>query len=163
MTFQDPSHVADVLSGVLDGLSAALTAGGRPMERVGRFYGPPVWDCEQLVAWPSTRVGKVGTSTDSNILQCAFKQVLDVNLLLLRCFQVLNDTEDGIPPIEVVDADGTAFATDMWIMQRTITVGAKDGTLFPSTTCQEVRVNPITPLPPQSGLYGMSTRIEVTL
>lgn len=162
MAFEDASYVADVLAGVGAVLGDAFTDAGRAVD-VRRFPGVPSWDCEMLALWP--QLGAVNKKARGSVaaedwLGTQFRHTLTINVLLLRCVTAATDT--GMPAPSVVDADGAAFATDQWILERTITQSVRDGTLVPDT-CSVGRVTPVVPQAPQGGLSGMTTTIEVGL
>jgi len=163
VTFVDPDHVSLLLDGALTSVNAALTTAGRPVARVVRFPGgPPSWDCEMLAAWPRLTSGGIGTQPNQRIMHRAVKHVLTLNILLLRCTAAVNE-DTGLPSAIEVDADGDAYATDMWVLHRTLVLGCLDGTLFAAGSCSEAHSSGVLPQAPQGGLSAMTSTIEVTL
>lgn len=153
--------VASVLDDVLDVASGALATEGRPVGRVVRFAGSPSWDCEMLAAWPSLRLGGFETNDATGPIRGgAYRPVLDVNLLLLRCVTAL-DAQGRVPDAATVDAEGEGFATDMQVLMFSIADAIANGTLLGS--CSYARPRAVIPLTPLGALSGMSTVIEVSL
>lgn len=161
MSIEDPTHVSDFLTTVLDNLVTIFQTGSRPVDRAVIFPGQPAWDCEQLAIWPRLRVATAPTTTSSNKLGPAFAHVLDIGILLNRC--IVTHENNTIPTMETVTLDGVAYATDMWLLQRAVTNGVKDGTLLGDMSCRSVKANPVLPALPQGGFSAMTTTIEVTL
>lgn len=159
MSFTDPDYLADILTEILDVISDALTAAGRPVDRVLRSPGVPAWDCGLLAVYPRVRVVSNETNTDPRAMRKQIRHNLDVNVLLTRC---LTSVKEGVPTATQVDADGAGFATDMWIVERALTVASQQSAFLPGG-CTIARLNPVIPASPQGGYSGMTTTLEVAL
>lgn len=154
--------VAELLDDVLDVVSGALATAGRPIGRVVRFAGSPSWDCEMLAAWPQLRLGGFETNDAAGPIRGgAYRPVLDINLLLLRCVTALDPVTGKVPSESVVDADGEGFALDMQTLMFSVADAIASGTLL--SACSLARPRAVVPALPSGGLSGMSTVIEVTL
>lgn len=160
MSFADPDYVAVILDSILQTVAAGLAVAGRPVDRVTRTPGPAARYCGLLAAWPQIRVVSPETRTDARAIRRHFRLALDVNLLLTRC--LASAAANDIPTAEQVDSDGAGFATDMFVMTRTLAVGAADSTLLPGG-CNIAHLNPVVPARPGGGLSGITTTMEVTL
>lgn len=155
----DPNFLPDLLDGVLAVISNALIAAGRPIDRVFISPGPASGDCSQLACWSQTRVVNPGTLTDLKPIRSPIRHAVDVNVLLTRC---ISSAAEGMPGAAAIEVDGRGFATDMFTLQRALTLGVQTGTLGLGN-CTVARLNPVIPQPPQGGLSGMTTILEVAL
>lgn len=162
MAFDDPDYLATVMQAVLDGLEDAYTDAGRPPDRAVRTDGPPVLDCAGLFVYASTAL--VGPGVDQDV-RPMYRQVrigAFIVVTLARCQLAVPDDATGVPAA-AVDADGVGYHTDLWITQRALITRLRDGSLVDGGTCTVAHLNPVTPLPPSGGLYGLTTTIDVTL
>lgn len=160
-SFTDPDYLAVTLDGILTALQAGLAAAGRPVDRAFRSAGPPAWDCSQLAVWASIRLVAPGTRIDPNPMLRQIRLSADVSVLLTRCMAAT--AFEGTPTVAVVDADGANLATDLWTITRTLTDGVHAATLGLPGGCTVARLNPVTPIPPSGGLYGVTTILEVVV
>lgn len=155
----DPTFLPSLLDGVLTAVSNALAAAGRPVDRVFKSPGPASWDCSQLCCWSQTRVVNPGTQTDPFSQRRQLRHVVDVTILLTRC---ISSVSEGMPGAAAIDADGEGFATDQFTLQRALTEGVRTATLVPGG-CTVGRLNGVIAQPPQGGLSGMTTILEVAV
>lgn len=159
--FTDPGYLAAVEDGILTALSTGFTVAGRPVDRAFRSAGTPAWDCSQLAVWSTVRVVSPGTRTDPNPMLRQIRLAADVSVLVTRCMAAA--AFENPPPADVLDADGAALATDMWVITQILTHGVQAATLGLPGGCMVARLNPVAPSIPSGGFYGVTTTLEVAL
>jgi hypothetical protein len=164
MAFTDDDYLADIVQAILDAIDAALTDAGRPPDRVIRTDGDPVLDCGGLYGHVS-EVGLVDTGLDRDFrpVRQAVRLGAAVVVTLARCRAAVPDSQSGVPPAAAVDEDAVGMHTDLWVTQRALIDSVRDGSLGAGGTCTVARLNPVTPIPPAGGIYGVTTTIELAL
>lgn len=163
MAFEDNNYLAGIVQTVLDGVAAALTDAGRPPDRAVRTDGPPALDCPGLFAYATTALVDPGVDQDTRPMRRQVRIGAFIAVTLARCQSAVPDDRTGVPSPEAVDADGVGYHTDLWITQRALITRLRDGSLVAGGACTVAHLNPVTPLPPSGGLYGLTTTIDVAL
>jgi hypothetical protein len=164
MPFTDPTFLADVAQDVITGFTAAFTSAGRPVERAVRSDGEPAFDCPGLYVYASTGLVADGLNQDPNPMKRGMVRVgAFMVVTLVRCRGAVPDDRTGVPSAAAVDVDGADLLTDIWVTQRVLIDGLRDGTLVGGGSCTVSHLNPVTPIPPSGGFYGLTTTIDVAL